>query len=70
MLKSRKVNGFNVIRGNFVDDIENDNETGLHLINCIIERYDEDGIHFTPGINSEAYFQSFDGSKEYIVIEK
>lgn len=72
MLKAKKVNGFNFIEGNFVRDLENDNEQGLglHLENCEIESYDEDGVYFTPEQNAEVYIKNFDGSIETIEIEK
>ena len=69
---AKLVNGFNFIEGNFVDDMENDNEqrNGLNLINCEIESYDEDGVYFTPEMNAEAYIKNFDGSVEMFEIEK
>lgn len=72
MLKAKKVNGFNFIEGDFIEDLENDNEQliGLHLINCDIESYDENGVYFKPEMNAEAYIQNFDGSIERIEIER
>jgi hypothetical protein len=66
------VNGFNFIEGNFIEDLESDNEQliGLHLVNCDIESYDENGVYFQPGMNAKAYIQNFDGSIERIEIEK
>jgi hypothetical protein len=72
MLKAKKVNGFNFIEGNFIEDLESDNEqgVGLHIVNADIEAYDEDGVYFQPGMNAKAYIQNFDGSIERIEIEK
>lgn len=72
MLKAKKVNGFNFIEGNFVEDLESDNErgVGLHIVNADIEAYDEDGVYFKAGMNTEAYIQNFDGSIEHIEIER
>lgn len=69
---AKLVNGFNFIEGNFIEDLENDNEqrTGLNLVNCEIESYGEDGVYFTPESNAEVYIKNFDGSIETIEIEK
>jgi len=69
---AKLVNGFNFIGGNFVEDLESDNEqgVGLHIVNADIEAYDEDGVYFTPEQNAEVYIKNFDGSIETIEIEK
>lgn len=69
---AKLVNGFNFIEGNFIEDLESDNEqgVGLHLENCEIIEYDEGGVYFTPEQNAKAYIKNFDGSKEYFEIER
>ncbi|MGB4627247.1 MAG: hypothetical protein WBI36_05530 [Erysipelotrichaceae bacterium] len=66
------VNGFNFIEGDFIEDLENDNEqaTGLHIENADIEAYDEDGVYFKAEQNTKAYIKNFDGSIEMYEIEK
>lgn len=72
MRKAKKVNGFNFIEGNFIEDLENDNEqaAGLHIENADIEAYDEDGVYFKAEQNTKAYIKNFDGSIEIFEIEK
>lgn len=72
MRKAEKVNGFNFIKGNYVEDLENDNEqaVGLHIENADIEAYDEEGVYFKAEQNTKAYIKSFDGSIEMFEIEK
>ena len=69
---AKLVNGFNFIAGNYVQDLEDDNEQsiGLHLVNCEIESYDEDGVYFTPMENAQAYIRELDGNRIEIEIEK
>jgi hypothetical protein len=72
MLKAKKVNGFNFIEGNFIEDLENDNEQalGLHIENADIEAYDEDGVYFKAEENTQAYIRNFDGTIEMFEIER
>jgi len=72
MRKAVKVNGFNFIEGNFIEDLENDNEqaVGLHIENADIEAYDEEGVYFKAEQNTKAYIKNFDGSIEMFEIEK
>lgn len=65
-LKKRD-DGMYFLEGDFREDIENDNEqgAGLHLVNCDIEEYDEDGIYFYASENSEVYVLEIDGKRCY-----
>lgn len=69
---AKLVNGFNFIEGDFIEDLENDNEqaAGLHIENADIEVYDEDGVYFKAEQNTKAYIKNFDGSIEMYEIEK
>jgi hypothetical protein len=69
---AKLVNGFNFIEGDFIEDLENDNEqaVGLHIENADIEAYDEDGVYFKAEQNTKAYIKNFDGSIEMYEIEK
>lgn len=69
---AKLVNGFNFIEGDFIEDLENDNEqaVGLHIENADIEAYDEDGVYFKAEKNTKAYIKNFDGSIEMFEIEK
>lgn len=72
MRKLEARNGFCFLKGNYIDDIENDvvDGVGLHLINCEIEDYDADGVYFsTNGYNSEVYFQELNGERIYLLKE-
>jgi hypothetical protein len=69
---AKLVNGFNFIEGNFIEDLESDNEqgVGLHIVDADIEAYDEDGVYFKAEQNTKAYIKNSDGSKEYFEIER
>ena len=71
MLKLEERNGFKFIAGDFRKEIENPELNGLHLENCDIIDYDEDGIFFdTDGKSAKVYYKNGIGEIEQVLLDE
>lgn len=67
-MKIEERNGYKFIKGDFREEIENPELNGLHLINCDIIEYDEDGVWFDTNEGSIVYYTNSVGEIEKILL--
>lgn len=70
-LKIEEVNNCKFIKGDFREELENDELPGLHLIDCDIISFDKNGVYFqTNGYNSRVYYTNGIGQIEQVLLDE